>query len=95
MPVRSNPAPSIIAQIVTAAAGRTVARTLGGAAAGPVGMLIGAALPAVARRIGPLGMAGMAVGAFVASRLAADAEAKRLSAETDALAALTPPAEQA
>lgn len=62
----------MIAQIVTALAGRTLARTVGGTAAGPVGAVVGAALPAalpwMARRLGPMGMVAAAVGSYVVAR---------------------------
>ena len=50
----------------------SVARTLGGATAGPAGAVIGMALPvvlpAVARRMGPAGMVAAAVGGLLFSR---------------------------
>lgn len=62
----------MIGKIVTAMAGRTVARTIGGAAAGPTGMIVGAALPIVLPRIaatlGPFGMVAAAVGTLFFSR---------------------------
>lgn len=61
---------AIFGRIVSALAGRALARTVGGAAAGPAGMVIGAALPMVARRLGPLGMAGLAVGAWAIGKAA-------------------------
>ncbi|WP_448586153.1 hypothetical protein [Thermaurantiacus sp.] len=70
----------MIGRVVTMLAGRSLARNVGGAAAGPVGALVGAALPAalpwVARRLGPLGMVAAAVGSYVVARaLAGKAEA--------------------
>ena len=65
----------LVTNIVTSLAGRAVGRTIGGAAAGPVGMVLGAALPFAARRLGPLGMVGLAVGAWAVGKvLAAQAE---------------------
>jgi hypothetical protein len=62
----------MIGKIVTALAGRTIARTVGGAAAGPAGALIGAAIPVVlpraARAVGPAGMVAAAVGGLLFSR---------------------------
>ncbi|MFN7397587.1 MAG: hypothetical protein ACK5SX_00655 [Sandaracinobacter sp.] len=62
----------MIGKIVTALAGRTIARTVGGAAAGPAGALIGAAipvmLPRVARALGPVGMVAAAVGGLLFTR---------------------------
>lgn len=62
----------MIGKIVTALAGRTIARTIGGAAAGPAGALIGAAIPVVlpraARALGPVGMVAAAVGGMLFTR---------------------------
>ena len=62
----------MIGKIVTALAGRTIARTVGGAAAGPAGALIGAAIPVVlpraARALGPVGMVAAAVGGLLFTR---------------------------
>lgn len=62
----------MIGQIVTALAGRTLARTVGGAGAGPFGAVVGAALPTalpfIARRLGPVGMVAAAVGSYVVAR---------------------------
>lgn len=62
----------MIAGIVTALAGRTLARTLGGASAGPIGAAVGLtlpmALPWMARRLGPAGMVAAAVGSYVVAR---------------------------
>ena len=66
----------LVAKVVTSLAGRAVAQSLGGASAGPVGMVLGAALPFVARRLGPVGMVGVAVGAWAITKmLKAQAEA--------------------
>jgi uncharacterized protein YqgC (DUF456 family) len=62
----------MIGKIVTALAGRTIARTVGGAAAGPAGALIGAAIPVIlpraARALGPFGMIAAAVGGLLFTR---------------------------
>lgn len=62
----------MIGKIVTALAGRSIAQTIGGTAAGPAGALIGAAipvvLPRVARALGPAGMIAVAVGGFLFNR---------------------------
>jgi NhaP-type Na+/H+ or K+/H+ antiporter len=62
----------MIGKIITAIAGRSVARTIGGASAGPAGAMIGAALPvvlpALARRLGPIGMIAAAVGGMAFTR---------------------------
>jgi hypothetical protein len=53
---------------MTMVAGRALARSLGGAAAGPLGAAAGVALPMLlprlAHRLGPWGMVGAAVGAW-------------------------------
>ncbi|MCS6986995.1 MAG: hypothetical protein NZM40_06120 [Sphingomonadaceae bacterium] len=70
----------MLAQIVTALAGRSLARTLGGAAAGPVGAVVGAALPAalpwMARRLGPAGMVAAALGSLLVTRWMAERQGK-------------------
>lgn len=62
----------MIGKIVTALAGRTIARTVGGSAAGPAGALIGAAIPVIlpraARALGPVGMVAAAVGGLLFTR---------------------------
>lgn len=62
----------MIGKIITAFAGRSVARTIGGSAAGPAGAIIGAALPVVlprmARALGPVGMIAAAVGGMLFTR---------------------------
>ncbi len=60
----------MIGRLVTAVAGQALARTIGGAAAGPLGAVVGLALPAIARRAGPWGMAGLAIGAWAVGRMA-------------------------
>jgi hypothetical protein len=62
---------ALISNLVSTVAVRAVAERLGGAAAGPAGMVLGAALPFVARRLGPMGMVGVAVGAWAVSKLIA------------------------
>ena len=59
---------ALFGNLVSALAGRTLGRTVGGSAGGPAGAALGLALPFVARRMGPLGMAGMAVGAWAINR---------------------------
>ena len=49
-----------------------LARQIGGTAAGPAGAMLGLALPFVARRFGPFGMVGMAVGAWAINRILKD-----------------------
>jgi hypothetical protein len=63
---------AILGRVVTALAGRTVARVVGGAAAGPAGLVLGVALPLLARRLGPIGMVGVAAGAWAINRVMHD-----------------------
>jgi hypothetical protein len=63
---------ALLGRVVTAMAGRAVARTVGGAAAGPAGLVLGSALPLLARRLGPMGMVGVAVGAWAINRIIHD-----------------------
>lgn len=62
----------MIGKTVSAIAGRTVARTIGGASAGPAGMVVGAALPLVLPRmaatLGPVGMVAVAIGTLFFNR---------------------------
>ena len=62
---------ALISNLVTTAAGRVVAERFGGAAAGPAGMVLGAAVPFVIRRLGPMGVVGVAVGAWAITRIMA------------------------
>ena len=54
----------MLGRIATALAGRSVARQVGGRNAGPLGLVVGTALPFVLRRFGPLGMIGAALGGY-------------------------------
>lgn len=58
----------MLGRIMTAMAGQAVAKRVGGAAAGPAGAVLGMLLPTVSRRLGPLGMIGLAVGSWAVSR---------------------------
>lgn len=71
---------ALLANMITAAAGRALAQTIGGVAAGPAGAALGMALPFVARRLGPMGMVAMAVGAWAVTRILKD-QAERDAAE--------------
>jgi len=55
-------------RIITAAAGGAIAKQVGGVAAGPVGMIAGALVPTVLRRLGPVGMVAAAVGGYVVTK---------------------------
>ncbi|MGL6043620.1 MAG: hypothetical protein ACRC1J_06815 [Sandaracinobacteroides sp.] len=83
----------MIGKIVTALAGRTIARTVGGAAAGPAGAIIGAAvpivLPRVARALGPFGMIAAAVGGMLFTRWL-ERRNVRKTIEAGAIAGLPP-----
>ena len=83
----------MIGKVMTALAGRSIAQTLGGAAAGPAGAVIGAAvpvvLPRVARALGPVGMVGVAVGGLLFKRWL-DRRNARLKAQATAVAGLPP-----
>lgn len=75
----------MIGKMVTALAGNSIAKSIGGASAGPIGLAIGAAvpviLPRVARRFGPLGMVTAAVGTMVLTRYVARRAEERHAAE--------------
>ena len=62
----------MIGKLVSALAGRSLARTIGGVSAGPVGAAVGLAvpvlLPTIARRLGPVGMIAAAVGSVAFAR---------------------------
>lgn len=58
----------MLGRIMTAMAGQAVAKRVGGAAAGPAGAVLGMLLPTVSRRLGPLGMIGLAAGSWAVSR---------------------------
>ena len=75
---------ALLGNMISAVAGRTLARTVGGVAAGPAGAVIGIALPFVARRLGPVGMIGVAIGAWAIGRILKD------QAEKDAAEAAAP-----
>ena len=59
----------MLGKIVSVIAGRSVARRLGGRAAGPLGIAAGVALPMILRRFGPLGMVAAAAGSYAFSKL--------------------------
>ena len=62
----------MLRKLIGTTATTIVARQLGGAAAGPAGAALGLALPFAARRLGPLGMVAMAVGAWAINRIISD-----------------------
>lgn len=67
----------MLRSLITAAAGDMLARRLGGASAGRAGAMIGLALPFIAKRAGPAGMIGAAVGAWAVSKLLQSEATKR------------------
>lgn len=82
---------AIFGRMATALAGRAVARNVAGVGAGPAGLVIGAALPMVARRLGPLGMIGLAVGAWAVGKIVSErADAADAAAAADAEVHLQP-----
>ena len=58
----------MLGRIISAAAGGAIARQVGGIAAGPMGMVAGAVLPGVLRRLGPAGMVAAAVGGYLVTK---------------------------
>ncbi len=54
----------MLGRIISMVAGRSIARTVGGAASGPAGAVIGVLLPTVLRRMGPQGMILAALGGY-------------------------------
>ncbi|QYE36202.1 MULTISPECIES: hypothetical protein [Sphingosinicellaceae] len=58
----------MLGRLVSMIAGRSIARTIGGAASGPAGAAIGVLLPTVLRRMGPQGMIVAALGGYVVKK---------------------------
>lgn len=65
----ASPIASLAARAVAAAASRQLATRIAGAQLGPIGTVATVALPFLLRRVSPLGMAAMAVGAWGVGRL--------------------------
>lgn len=59
----------MIGRIVTALAGRSIARNVAGPGGGLRGAAIGAALPTLARRMGPMGMIAAAAGGYAVKKM--------------------------
>jgi hypothetical protein len=59
----------MIGRIVSALAGRSIARNVGAPGGGFKGAAIGAALPTLARRMGPMGMIAAAAGGYAVKRM--------------------------
>jgi uncharacterized protein YqgC (DUF456 family) len=76
----------MIGKLLSAVAGQSIARTVGGAGAGPVGAVVGGlvptVLPFVARRLGPAGMVAAAVGSYVVARAIARRNAEKTGSGT-------------
>ncbi len=58
----------MVGRIISMVAGRSIARSVGGAASGPAGAVIGVLLPTVLRRMGPQGMIVAALGGYVVKK---------------------------
>ena len=59
----------MIGRIVSALAGRSLARNIPGGMGGMGGMALGAALPTLVRRMGPVGMIAAAAGGYAVKRM--------------------------
>ncbi len=66
----ANPLARLAVRVAAAAATRQLAARVKGADLGPVGNLAAVALPFALRRVSPLGLAAMALGAWGVGRLA-------------------------
>jgi hypothetical protein len=71
----ANPLARLAVRAVAAAASRQIASRVSGAQLGPIGNVAAVALPFVLRRVSPLGLAAMAVGAWGVGQLAKSAPA--------------------
>lgn len=66
----ANPLARLAVRAVAAAATRQIAQRVSGSHLGPIGNVATVALPFVLRRVSPLGLAAVAVGAWGVGRLA-------------------------
>lgn len=66
----ANPLARLAVRAVAAAASRQIAARVSGSHLGPIGNVAAVALPFVLRRVSPLGMVAMAVGAWGVGQLA-------------------------
>jgi hypothetical protein len=66
----ANPLARFAVRAVAAAASRQIASRVSGSHLGPIGNVAAVALPFVLRRVSPLGLAAMAVGAWGLGKLA-------------------------
>jgi hypothetical protein len=69
----------MIGRIVGALAGRSMARNMPGGMGGMGGMALGAALPTLARRMGPMGMIAAAAGGYAVKRMMDKRRAQSMS----------------
>ena len=60
----------MIGRIISALAQQATVRQVG-TGSGPASLIIGTAIPLIARRFGPLGLIGLAAGTWAAQRVAA------------------------
>lgn len=61
----------MLGRVISTIAGGAIARQVGGIAAGPAGLVAGAVLPTVLRRLGPGGLVAAAVGGYVLKKVIA------------------------
>jgi hypothetical protein len=79
----ANPLTSLVVRSVAAAASRQIASRVAGANLGPIGTAATVALPFVLRRVSPLGLAAMAVGAWGVGRLAKSGLVQNIAARSE------------
>ena len=60
----------MLGRLISAFAGRSLARQVGGSAAGPAGLARGAAVPFILRRFGPVGLVAAAAGGYAVKKIA-------------------------
>ncbi|WP_419815025.1 hypothetical protein [Glacieibacterium sp.] len=60
----------MLGKIISAVAGRAIGNRIGGARAGSLGTVAGAALPFVLKRMGPMGMLGALIGGYAIKKYA-------------------------
>jgi hypothetical protein len=87
----ANPLTRLAVRAVAAAASRQIAARVSGAQLGPLGNAAAVALPFVLRRVSPLGLAAMAVGAWGLGKLAQAAPAAADTAATPSPTVTPPP----
>ena len=90
----ANPITRLAVRAAAAAASRQIAARVSGSHLGPVGNVAALALPFVLRRVSPLGLAAMAVGAWGVGQLAKAAPAAAApepAPETARAPQVTPP----